>query len=291
MIFSDKDIPAATRDAVRTLAERRRLPQSVMLTGGSETLREKCAKELTEAVLCTAPKGVPCGRCADCLKAKAGVHPDVIRVVPDGSRKTLSVDNVRGNVRDTLWIAPNEAENKVYIFPNADELSPQVQNALLKSIEEPPDFVMFVFLAARRESFLTTVISRTTEFVLGDVSVSSSKKADEAAGSVASAVIAALCTGNEYDIMISTAVMHKNRKLIKRVAAKTVETVRDAMAERSGTELISDSPADALRLASAFNEARLLKIKAAMDKIMSYSDMNANENLLISEFSALLGDI
>lgn len=291
MIFSDKDIPAATRDAVRTLAERRRLPQSVMLTGGSETLREKCAKEFTEAVLCTAPKGVPCGRCADCLKAKAGVHPDVIRVVPDGSRKTLSVDNVRGNVRDTLWIAPNEAENKVYIFPNADELSPQVQNALLKSIEEPPDFVMFVFLAARRESFLTTVISRTTEFVLGDVSVSSSKKADEAAGSVASAVIAALCTGNEYDIMISTAAMHKNRKLMKRVAAKTVETVRDAMAERSGTELISDSPADALRLASAFNEARLLKIKAAMDKIMSYSDMNANENLLISEFSALLGDI
>ena len=123
------------------------------------------------------------------------------------------------------------------------------------------------------------------------MSVSSSKKADEAACSVASAVIAALCTGNEYDIMISTAAMHKNRKLMKRVAAKTVETVRDAMAERSGTELISDSPADALRLASAFNEARLLKIKAAMDKIMSYSDMNANENLLISEFSALLGDI
>ena len=291
MIFSDKDIPAATRDAVRTLAERRRLPQSVMLTGGSEALREKCAKELAEAVLCTAPKGVPCGRCADCLKAKAGVHPDVIRVVPDGGRKTLSVEKVRSNVRDTLWIAPNEAEKTVYIFPNADELSPLVQNALLKSIEEPPEFVMFIFLAARRESFLTTVISRTTEFVLGDVSVSSSKKADEAANSVASAVIAALCTGNEYDIMISTAAMHKNRKLMKRVAAKTVETVRDAMAERSGTELISDSPADALRLASTFNEARLLKIKAAMDKIMSYSDMNANENLLISEFSALLGDI
>ncbi len=291
MIFSDKDIPESTRTAVRTLAERRRLPQSVMLTGGSEPLREKCAKELAAAAICTAKNGIPCGKCADCRKVKAGTHPDVIRVVPDGSRKTLSIDNVRNNVRDTLWIAPNEAENKIYVFPDADELSMQVQNALLKSVEEPPEFVMFIFLAARRESFLPTVISRTTEFVLGELSVSSSKKTDDTASAVASSVIAALCSGNEYDIMICAAAMQKNRKLMKRVAAKIVETVRDAMAERSGAVLISDAQTDALRLAAIFSEARLLKIKAAMDKIMAFSDMNANENLLISEFSALLGDV
>lgn len=291
MIFSDKDIPAVTRDTVRLLSERRRLPQSVMLTGGSESLREKCAKELTAAVLCTAESGVPCGKCAACLKAKAGVHPDVIRVVPENGRKTLSVERVRNDVRDTLWIAPNESENKIYVFPESDDLSILVQNALLKSVEEPPDFVMFIFLAARRESFLSTVISRTTEFSLGEVSVSSSKKADETANEVASRIISALCSGNEYDIMISTSPMFKNRKLMKRTATRINETVRDAMAERSGASLISASATDALRLASTFTEVRLLKIKAAMDKIIAYSDMNANENLLISEFSALLGDI
>ncbi len=291
MIFSDKDIPVSTRTAVNRLAERRRIPQSVMLTGGSESLREKCAKEIAAAAICTAKSGIPCGKCADCRKVKAGVHPDVIRVVPDGSRKTLSIDNVRSSVRDTLWIAPNEAENKIYVFPNADDLSPQVQNALLKSVEEPPEFVMFIFLAARRESFLSTVISRTTEFVLGDVNISTSKKTDETVNAAASAVISALCAGSEYDIMIASAVMHKNRKLMKRVAARTVETVRDAMAQRCGAALISDFQTDSLRLASRFSEAQLLKIKAAMDKIMSCSDMNANENLLISEFSALLGDI
>ncbi len=291
MIFSDKDIPESTRTAVRTLAERRRLPQSVMLTGGSESLREKCAKELAAAAMCTAKSGIPCGKCADCRKVKAGAHPDMIRIVPDGSRKTLSIENVRNNVRDTLWIAPNEAENKIYVFPDADDLSLQVQNALLKSVEEPPDFVMFIFLAARRESFLPTVISRTTEFVLGDVRVSSSKRTDDAASDIASSVIAALSSGNEYDIMICAAAMQKNRKLMKQVAAKIIETVRDAMAERCGAELISDAQTDALRLAAIFSEARLLKIKSAMDKIMAFSDMNANENLLISEFSALLGDV
>lgn len=291
MIFNDKDIPEITRRTVRTLAERRRLPQSVMLTGGSEALREKCAKELSAAVLCSAEKNIPCGKCAGCLKAKAGVHPDVMRIVPDGKRKTLSISNVRDNVLDTLWVAPNEAENKIYIFPGADELSPIIQNALLKSVEEPPDFVMFIFLAERRESFLTTIISRTTEFTLGDTTVSSTKKTDETVNGIASAVLSALCTGNEYDIMISTSPMNKNRKLMKRVAARINETVRDAMAERSGTAAISDASADALRLASIFNEVRLLKLKSAADKIISCSDMNANENLLISEFSALLGDI
>ena len=113
MIFSDKDIPASVRNAVRLLAERRRLPQSVMLTGGTEAMREKCANELIQSVVCTAETGVPCGKCAQCLKAKAGVHPDVIRVVPESGKKTVSMKVIRDNVLDTLWVAPNEAENKV----------------------------------------------------------------------------------------------------------------------------------------------------------------------------------
>ena len=289
-IFSDKDIPEVTVQTVHRLAQRRRLPQSVMLTGGSEALRGKCAKELSMAVMCGGDNP-PCGKCTGCLKAKAGVHPDVIRIIPDGKRKTLSIGTVRENVLETLWIAPNEAENKIYVFPDADELSPIIQSALLKSIEEPPDFVMFIFLAERRESFLTTVISRTTEFTLGDTVSSSTRKTDEAVRAVVSAVTAAVCSGNEYDIMMSTAPMQKNRKMMKKAAVGINEAVRDAMAERSGVSLISNASAESLRLAASFDEVRLLKIKKAMDKIISCSESNANENLLISEFSALLGDI
>lgn len=290
MIFSDKDIPASVRNAVRLLAERRRLPQSVMLTGGTEAMREKCANELIQSVVCTAETGVPCGKCAQCLKAKAGVHPDVIRVVPESGKKTVSMKVIRDNVLDTLWVAPNEAENKVYVFPNADELSVIIQNALLKSTEEPPEFVMFVFLAERRESFLTTIISRVTEFSLGTPPVRA-KKSDEMAEKICAGVLSALVSGSEYDIMMSASPMNKNRKLIKTVAVKINESVLNAMAERCGASVADEPSREVVRLAASFTEVRLLKIKNAMDKIITLSDTNANENLLISEFSALLGEI
>ena len=117
MLFDFPEVPQTTKARIRSLAAKNRLPQSVLLTGGSEKLREKCALELAGAVICeNKQNGAPCGRCAACRKLKAGSHPDVIPVRPEKDKKNVSVAAVRELVLDRLYVAPNEAPDKVYIF-------------------------------------------------------------------------------------------------------------------------------------------------------------------------------
>lgn len=292
MLFSSQEIPEETRTAVNSLSARGRLPQSVMLTGGSEALREKCALELAMAANCTALKnGQPCLKCSDCLKIKAGSHPDIVKVVPEPDRKTVSKKVVKEQVIDNLHVAPNEAANRVFLFPDAHDLSEIIQNSLLKSIEEPPEFDMFIFECEQREDMLSTVISRCTEFPLGDALTSRSKKSDEKVTQIACGIVDAVCKGTEFDIMLATSPMFKNRALMKKTAAKLIIIVRDAMAESSGTALLSGCETQAMQLGLKFSTAKLLKIKNAMDEIMSFADSNANENLLISRFSSVLAHI
>ncbi len=292
MIFSDNSIPEATRTAVGNLASRRRLPQSVMLTGGSEKLRKDSAREIISAVLCSADSGVPCGKCPNCFKVKKGVHPDVIVIEPTKGRKKLSVEQIRNEVRDTMYLAPNEAENKVYYFPEVDEsLSDIVQNALLKSIEEPPDFVMFLFTSVRRECFLSTVISRTVEYSLGDINTAASKKKDEKITEILSGIIRAMLGGTEYDIMMSLAPMNKDRDIMKRVAVKLNETARDAAAEQAGARLLSDNETLAINMASRLSVRQILMLKETADRIISLADGYANANLMITQFSMMLQNV
>lgn len=291
MIFSDKTIPASTKEKVRALCERGRLPQSVMLTGGSVRLREKCALELAAAALCRSPeRGQPCLKCAACSKVKAGAHPDLVRVMPEKDKKTVPIKAVREQVLEPLWVAPNEAGVKVYLFYAAETLSDVIQNAILKTIEEPPPFAMFVFLCEQREKMLTTVISRVTELHLGDVLAAERPKQEEEEIRIAAGVINALCTGSEYELMLSVSPMVKNRGLMKKIAGKIIVAVRDALAQ-GACDALSGCEREVLLLHMTYSPPALFEIKEAMEKISAWAQANANENLLISEFSSMLSKI
>ena len=287
-MFSDPAVPVRTAQTVRRLAHMNRLPQSVMLTGGSPKLRERCAAELAAAALCRAPRdGEACGKCPACLKVKAGTHPDLIRIAPPANRKTVPIETVRQLVLEKLNVAPNEADNKIYLFPDAENLSPVIQNALLKSVEEPPPFVGFLFLCSARETMLPTVISRCTELPLGAAD-GAAKKKEERAAEIAAEIAEALYAGSDYELMLSTAPMVRNRELMKMTAARLTLILRDAMAGDTGAAFLSGADRQALGLASRCAPAQLLRMKAAMDRIREDAEHNANENLLLSEFSARL---
>lgn len=289
MIFNSPEIPEQTRRAVNTLASCGKLPQTVMLTGSSELMRAKCASELANAVLCSnLQNGSPCLKCSDCIKVKANSHPDIINVFPEKDKKNVSKEQIDKLVTGTLYLAPNEAVNKVYIFPDANSLSPIIQNALLKSIEEPPEFVMFIFLCEQREKMLTTIISRCVEFHLGDTLSAKTKTENEKVVQAASDIIDALCKEDEFVLFTKTAPLQKNRQLIKQCAQKIVEIVRDAMTQGSDAPLLSGCDMLAYSLRRSYSTVSLLKIKEAMDIIQSDAQMNANENLLITRLSSLL---
>lgn len=291
MLFDKPEIPAETTAAVRELSRKGRLPQSVLLSGGDEKLREHCGRELAAAVLCDTPAdGVPCGKCKSCKKIKAGSHPDLIIIEPEEGKKFVSKEVFSSIVTEKLYVAPNEAENKIYLFPQAQELSPIIQNALLKSIEEPPPFVMFIFLCDRRESMLETVISRCMELSLGDLQAETKKKEAALAAETAVALAHALCGGTEYDLMLATAPMQKNRSLMKKTAEFFTLIVRDAMAADSNATFLSGCEREAMQMHGIFDISALLRMKEAMEAVRGYADSNANENLLLSRFSASLWD-
>jgi len=109
-------------------------------------------------------KDKPCLSCGPCRKVAGALHPDFI-TVDDPEKKTVPVDLIR-SARADIYIQPNEAEYKIYLFPRAQDMQPPAQNALLKILEEPPKYGVFILLTDNPEKLLPTVRSRCTELAL-----------------------------------------------------------------------------------------------------------------------------
>ena len=142
---------------------RNRISHCYLLTGPAGSGKHTLARLLSAAILCRQPHS-PCLTCPSCRKVLAGTHPDVI-VMDDPEKKTVSVDLVRQAIAD-VYIRPNEGSHKLYLFPRAQDMLPAAQNALLKILEEPPAYGVFILLADAPQKLLPTVRSRCTELAL-----------------------------------------------------------------------------------------------------------------------------
>ena len=129
-----------------------------LISGPEGSGKHTLAKLLAEAILCEGSRK-PCGSCVHCRKMASGNHPDFI-TVEDPEHKNVAVKIVR-EIRDDMFIRPNEAEHKIYLFPQ--ELGLEGQNALLKILEEPPAYGVFLLLTDNPAKLLPTVRSRCTE--------------------------------------------------------------------------------------------------------------------------------
>lgn len=133
---------------------------SYLISGPKGSGKHSLAMLLSAAFQCDQPNK-PCCHCNQCRKVLEGIHPDVI-TVDDPDKKTISVKLVRDACAD-LYIRPNEGNKKIYLFPRAQDMRIEGQNALLKCIEEPPAYGVFLFLTEHSEQLLTTIRSRCVE--------------------------------------------------------------------------------------------------------------------------------
>ena len=103
--------------------------------------------------------GDACGKCQSCKQALSGNQPDIIRVTHE-KPASISVDEIREQVNNDIVIKPYSSRYKVYIIADADMMTVQAQNALLKTIEEPPEYAVIMLLTSNIDSLLPTIRSR-----------------------------------------------------------------------------------------------------------------------------------
>ena len=149
------------KDNLTKSLQKGRISHFYLISGPQGSGKHTLAKLLAAAILCQ-DTHAPCGKCNVCRKVMENNHPDVI-TVDDPEHKAVSVKLVR-QAREDMYILPNESDYKIYVFPQ--ELGIEGQNALLKILEEPPKYGVFILLSTNAEQLLPTVRSRCTELAL-----------------------------------------------------------------------------------------------------------------------------
>lgn len=119
-------------------------------------------------LLCEKGGSEPCNTCHSCRQAESGNHPDILWVTHE-KPGTISVDDIRTQVGDTVMIKPYQGPYKVYIIDHAELMTQQAQNALLKTLEEPPEYVVFLLLTENAEALLPTINSRCVMLKLRNI--------------------------------------------------------------------------------------------------------------------------
>ena len=142
---------------------RGRISHFYLISGQEGSGKHTLARLLAAAILC-GDGDRPCGHCGPCRKVMDGNHPDFI-TIDDPEKKTVPVDLIR-QARADIYIQPNESDHKIYLFPRAQDMGLPGQNALLKVLEEPPKYGVFILLTDNPEKLLPTVRSRCTELAL-----------------------------------------------------------------------------------------------------------------------------
>ena len=148
---------ARLKENLRHSVDSGRLSHFYLISGPKGSGKKTLARLMAAAAVCR-DGNKPCLACSACRKAMTSNHPDIITVT-DPEHKAVAVKIVR-EYREDVYIKPNEADKKVYIFPQ--ELGTEGQNALLKILEEPPSYGVFILLAENPQQILTTVRSRCT---------------------------------------------------------------------------------------------------------------------------------
>ena len=139
-----------------------RLSHAYLFVGPSHVGKSTLALNLAQAVNCVSSSERPCGQCSQCRRIASGLHPDFQVINPlqaDGSRPGILMEDIRA-AEHRIHLTPYEGSYRVFIFDGAENMSKEVSNALLKTLEEPPPRSLLILLATKDTDVLPTIISR-----------------------------------------------------------------------------------------------------------------------------------
>lgn len=146
------------KEHLQTAIEQNKISHSYIINGEPGSGKKLIAAIFAETLQCE-DKGInPCGLCKSCIQAESKNHPDIIWVTHE--KYSIGVDDIRNQLNNSIAIKPYSGPYKIYIVPDADKMTEQAQNALLKTIEEPPEYAVILLLTNNIDSLLPTILSR-----------------------------------------------------------------------------------------------------------------------------------
>lgn len=160
-ILGHETIKANLRKAIKL----NKVSHAYMLVGETGMGKKTFANALALSLLCEKADVNGCMSCHACKQMISKNHPDCIYVTHE-KPGSIGVEDIRRQINDTVSIRPYSSEYKIYIVDEAEKMTGQAQNALLKTMEEPPGYVVLLLLSTNQEAFLPTVLSRCVQITL-----------------------------------------------------------------------------------------------------------------------------
>ena len=260
---------------------------------------------------------LPCGHCTACRKILGGHSVDVM-TVSRGDRATLGVDSIR-EVKESLWVTPNDGERKFYLIEDAHLMTAQAQNALLLSLEEPPPYVMFLLLCEDAALLLETIRSRAPVLKMERFSESAvedwltkntdganrkrisyaARLSDGALGyakelyehgdgeitryQTAGELARLLVSGKKSEAAVFLPSLPKNRQELCDVLTLTRLALRDMIADKKGGDLLFYSASEGVpTYAKRISARRVVELIRALSKAEDDISANVSANVVMT---------
>lgn len=145
------------KEFLKSAIETNNVSHSYMFVGKSGIGKKMLAKEYAREIMCLNKEESNSEKCNSCIKFEANSNPDYIEIIPD--EKTLKIDKIR-KMQEKIAEKPIVSNKKVYIIDEADTMTEESQNCLLKTLEEPPEYAVIILIVSNESKMLPTIKSR-----------------------------------------------------------------------------------------------------------------------------------
>lgn len=136
-----------------------KVSHAYIINGERSAGKEFIARVFSMTLQCEKQETEPCGECHSCKQALGNNQPDIIYISHE-KPNTIGVEDIRSQVNADIGIKPYSSPRKIYIINEGEKMTPQAQNALLKTLEEPPEYAVILILTMNVDALLPTVLSR-----------------------------------------------------------------------------------------------------------------------------------
>lgn len=265
---------------VRAAVRRGAISHAVILSGTGD--RPGAARYLAAAQLCQSAEK-PCLSCNVCRKVMEGIHPDVI-TVQDTQRKELAVDTVR-ELKQDVYIRPNEGERKIYLFADCEQLNERDQNVLLKIVEEGPAYASFIFCTESAHALLPTIRSRCVMMEL--------REEEDTAGNEDALALCRVIGSADRQALMQHIVALENRKLRREDLQALLQGAwalcAEALLQRAGKPAQAEWR-EAISFLQSLTDRQLQKITALLAQYAAECNYNVGAGHILGALLSTLSE-